>query len=257
MSYFGYKNGYGAGRMFGYRRAGGGGAFTPAAGGVTIVNAAMSNLSVSNRLQHDYSYAMASSSQDGTTALLVVFFGDVGSEDFTPNKGTKLHGTTLGGSGQVAFLIYVPDAGEFAAQQVNFSYTTASVEVYQFLVYELKGLNLSALPASVLVDTVADESNDDRPTVGPGTLDAGVGDLMVVGCSMDDQNQPTPLTVQTANGFSHDFNYAPPNGASVLGIGGFQFGTRVADSAGTFNTPVYANAVSEEMLMVGVTLKAA
>lgn len=214
----------------------------------------MSDLSVSNRTTHQYTYTLAAGEQDGTTALIIAFFGDVEAGGITANIGSLMLSTTGVEAGTCQLFYYVPTSNDYSTGSVQLNYTTASVEVFQFNVFEVKNLDLSNLPTSLVGPTDADESNDDRATCGPLSLAAEKGDFMLVWGGVDDTAQ-VALDTENANGFTDGGYYPIGGGAGVLAIGAHQFHYRIAESDTTYSTPIYGNTANASLGTIGIVLK--
>lgn len=198
---------------------------------IEIVNIAKSDFSRVNRNPHPYTYSLVSPSQDGTTALLVLFLGDDGDISVTPNKGTVVVQSSHNDGGRLWAGYYVPDSGEFSAGEVAFNFATGNSQLFQYLIYELRNVNLAAIAA----DSAYDGSNASRQTAGPMSVTAPAGGLIVSAAAMAGTDWEATLSIQTANGFTFTDENVAANSADANWIAAH----RIVSAADDYDSPVF------------------
>lgn len=219
--------------------------FRPAPSGITVVNVAQSNLSISNRTTHNYTYNFVSTVQDGTVGLAVLFLGDDGDEPFSfGSTGVELIGnTTHSDLGGMVLGFYEPTSGDLSTGSKLFNFTTTGAEVYQYVIIEMHGVDLSNPYTSYLYNG----SNNDRTTVGPGTFTVTKpNSLCVVAAGSDDSPTTLAISMSQANGFTE---VAYIDGVSALPV--FMVATKLATTAGSHSTPQFSLNSSNELGYIG------
>ena len=221
---------------------------------IIIEGTSNSTLSQANRTTHEYTHSLTSTSQDGTLALIIVFHGDRGGEnDVTPDKGTAIldDPDQPAGPGKLWIGYYVPDANDISAGEVAFDYTTSQAEGCQFFIYEVRGLDLSNLPTSLVADTAFEAANTNVTSRGPLTVTAPANS-MIIACATNDNDTDVTMSVGTANGFTTDRLYQ--TGTNDSGLAATHLMVETADD---YSTPIFELDIADAMAVGAVVLKSA
>jgi hypothetical protein len=218
---------------------------SPSSSGITVENVAQSSLSVANRTTHNYTYNFVSTSQDGTVGLVVLLLGDDGDEVVTePNDVDFIGQSSHSDAGCIWAGWYEPTSGDISSGSKAFSFTTESSEVFQYVIIEVKGVDLSS-PVS---NWVYDGSNADRTSVGPLSLTASEDGSLLIAVAATDDTGSTVLSMTSTNGFTQVAEIEP-----VTALPGFLVATKTVD-AGTHNSPVFGLNQNDELVVAGFTI---
>lgn len=217
--------------------------------GITVENVATSNLSISNRTSHSYTYDFVSTTQDGTVGLLICFLGDDGDEIRTVDASTTLIGeSTFSDGAGILMAFYEPTQTDLNNGSRQFTFTTAASEAYQFVIIEMSGVDLS----DPFANFTYDGSNADRMSVGPSSLTTtSANSLLVSVAGSDDSPTTTTISMTTANGFTEVASITP-----VTALPGFMVTTKIAETPGTHDTPIFGLNETNELVVASVVINA-
>jgi hypothetical protein len=167
----------------------------------------VSDLSLANKDTHTHTHPLTSTAQDGTSYLIVGFFADgTAAPTSVPGDLTAINTPPTGAGTQIQnwWYWYKFDTDDLTAEEVELSFGKAN-EMAQVVAFEVTGAHATTPVGNLAFDR---SSSTSRTAIGPTTLPAADGSLLVtsVGMDMSSGTKPT-IAVNAANSFTEIANY--------------------------------------------------